>query len=319
MGTRPAKSHAGVDLPADHVLFAEPPPQIGEVLSARSTLKQGAPTEATAGERAWRAAWCGFLGHVFGWVLFNFGPSSPIGPLLYRLQETVPTLYLWGHTLIMIGFAVHGWFTAKKSFEVSYVGKDGLAAFGFEDDPRTAKSTLLLKFADATELRTGQTRHYRNNRYQWTTYFYRWSDAAGRTLAEFGGAHHVENGEPEADDAWHFGKAAEIAWANHLLSRAQAELDKTGKLVFKVTGRDWVAVGPGFLELCFGGQPPAKCTKDELEAVTIHRGRFTIKRKDAKVGWFSSTGVFEFPFEDVANARFFLFAVDRIAGLKLGS
>ena len=54
---------------------------------------------------------------------------------------------------------------------------------------------------------------------------------------------------------------------------------------------------------------------DDIASVSIENGMFTIKRRDAKVGWFSAKGVFSFAYDSMANAKVFLMAVDELLGL----
>jgi hypothetical protein len=44
---------------------------------------------------------------------------------------------------------------------------------------------------------------------------------------------------------------------------------------------------------------------------------FVIRRLDAKEGWFSSQGVFKFPYSQMANAQLFLILLDKFAGVHL--
>lgn len=315
--TRPATNHAGLPLEATAELFAEAPPEIGEVLSARSTLVAGGATRPSTSERAWSALYSMVVWGVFGWVLYSFGWNTPMtARLLHWVHETAPSVAVHGRELLAVTGALIGWFRVKKTHEVSYVGREGIAASTFVDDPRAARRSLLMRFADAAELRTGQTHHLRKGRYQGTAYFFRWTDARGKVLADFGGWHHSRSGVPGPEDAFHFGRAAELAWTRHMVARAGAELERHGEIKFPVTGKDWVGVGPGFLDLCFGGKPPLRSTRDELERVSVTGGQFSITRKDAQVGWFSSEGVFEFAFESMANARLFLHCVEHIGGMK---
>ena len=41
------------------------------------------------------------------------------------------------------------------------------------------------------------------------------------------------------------------------------------------------------------------------------------RRRDAKEGWFSSTGVFKFPYGSLANAQLFIFLVEKLVGVKI--
>ena len=56
------------------------------------------------------------------------------------------------------------------------------------------------------------------------------------------------------------------------------------------------------------------CDANEIASVHLDKGIFTIKRTDAKEGWFSSKGVFKFNYGNLANAQLFAFVLERLVG-----
>ena len=78
-----------------------------------------------------------------------------------------------------------------------------------------------------------------------------------------------------------------------------------------------MAVGPGFIDFHIGSKQ-ARCTREEIAAITINAGTFQIKRTDAQIGWFSKSGVFQFNYGQMANARLFLMALDKLLGYRFG-
>ncbi len=74
--------------------------------------------------------------------------------------------------------------------------------------------------------------------------------------------------------------------------------------------------GRGFVELSFSGKI-ARCDHEDIEAISLSEGTFTIKRKDAKIGWFSSAGVFSFRYSDMPNALVFRIIVPQLLGVSM--
>lgn len=73
-------------------------------------------------------------------------------------------------------------------------------------------------------------------------------------------------------------------------------------------------MGPGYLDLGFEGQEIRLETMD-VKSISIERGHFRIIHKDAS--WFGRRGKFSFEYRKMANAKLFLLAVERLAGLEL--
>ena len=131
--------------------------------------------------------------------------------------------------------------------------------------------------------------------------------------SSFPGTYHGEKKPPKPKDPFHFGESAEMAWSIHLLDHADNDLKQTGAIRFRLTGKDWVAVGPGFLEFSRKGVDE-RWERDEIGGISIGDGVFKVKRTDAKEGWFSSKGVVQFTYASMSNAKLFLIAINRILG-----
>jgi len=74
-----------------------------------------------------------------------------------------------------------------------------------------------------------------------------------------------------------------------------------------------VRVGPGVIEFRMKGRTQTCRTEElDLDKLTIANGTVNFQRKDARVGWFSSDGVFAFEYANLANAHLFLFLLKRL-------
>ena len=174
----------------------------------------------------------------------------------------------------------------------------------------------IVRFADAAELRAKQVRQHYNGVYVGTRYDYRWTDADGRSLLRLKGSYRAgKKKRPKAGSPFHFARAAEIAWSNSFLDRAQASLKAEGSIPFRVDKKRWVRVGPGFLEFHFGDEP-VRVEKAEIAKVTLGNGVFAFQHTDAK--WFSRSGKFSFNYGAMGNAQVFLFALDKLMGYRWG-
>ncbi len=283
--------HDGSPISPDRVFFAPPPAEIGEIITASSTLPIGKKPMSTVN----RFLLAGFVGSL-AVVGLNLAGADTIWQVLAALALLPVAL----------------WFTRFKH-TVRYVGKQGIAILTTKSRPDRVSRSEVFLFQNANELRTGQTRQYVNGVYSGTSYSFNWTDAAGKKVFKLSGTYHGEKKPPKPKDPFHFAESAELAWSIHLLDQADHELKETGAVRFRLTGKDWVAIGPGFLEYCRKGIEE-RWERDEIGGISIGDGVFKVKRTDAKEGWFSSKGVVQFPYASMSNAKLFLIAINRILG-----
>lgn len=294
----PITNHAGEDLPDDIDFFVAPPPEIGTVSSAHSTLRQGV------------SPWSPALRAVVGGVGFLIGGG--IGLMLGALWDF--GLILWPTLLGGIGFLI-AWLVTGFKHTCTFVGSDGIARYICRGSRDNVTKSEVFPFSEATELRTGQTRRYVNGVYQGTDYTFTWYDHEGRKPYVLNGTYQGEKALPKSTDPFHFANAAEMAWSLFLLKQVPLQLNTKGAIYFSLGGSDWVSVAPGRLELSVRGQNTS-CETDDVASVSINQGVFTVKRKDAKEGWFTSKGVFRFNYASLANAQLFLFVLERLTGIR---
>jgi len=197
----------------------------------------------------------------------------------------------------------------------TYVGKEGVARYTCKGS-RDNVTGRVFTFKDAAELRTQQTRHYTNNVYQGTNYTFTWSDLAGREAFKISGTHKAEQGNPPAKDPFHFAAAAEQAWTIYLLDQVQAQLQMQGNIFFGLGGKNWVKLAEEFISVHMNGTT-TECHAEDIAEVRIEQGMVEVRRKDAKKGWFSSTGIFRFPYGTLANAHLFLILMDKLVGVRI--
>lgn len=294
-------NHIGAPLEADMDFFVTPPPEIGELLSAYSSMRRGKPPRAKA------ARW--------GWILSAAlsGIGLGVAVNLFFSVESRTWCIVWPLLLGLVGLAVGGFVMACTHW-VSYVGTKGYAKYSCSGERSNVKLDRMLVFDKAAELYTAISNsldefgHYQN-----TNFEFRWFDIEGSIVSEIKGVHFFKEGNPPFWSDYWFGVAAESSWTQHLLEKADADLDKEGCIQFNLWGYNDVSVGKGFIHFHFDGRD-AYCEIDDIESISVESGKFIIKRKNANIGWFSKEGVFAFPYAGMANVGLFFLALEKLLG-----
>jgi hypothetical protein len=300
----PVCNHGGDALPPDADFFVAAPPEIGPIHSAYTTLRQGVQPTPTSSRVAGGFA-AAVIGGMVGVLIVNiFGVRSPFW------------LMAWPAGLGGLGVLI-AMLATRFAHTCTYVGRDGTARFKCAGDRGQLVAQELFLFRDAAELRTSQTLHYTNNVYQHTTYAYTWTDVGGRTRYVIGGQHNSEAGTPASTHEYHYARAAEIAWTVYLLGEAYRQLEISDSVPFNLRGGKWVRLGKGRIILCLGGEPQELDAAD-IAAARVERGTVSIRRVDAREGWFSSSGVYKFQFDELANAQLFFHMLDKVVGIPIG-
>jgi hypothetical protein len=286
--------HSGIPIDPARDFFAPPPPEIGEIRTAASTLK----TSKRPMPLVSRLLLCGMVA--------SLGIAA-----LYMVDINEPVL----DVLVTLVLAPLTWFFTRFRHECSYVGKLGIARLFCKGNRWNVFKTEQLLFGEAAELRTSQTRHYNHGVYTGTRYAFDWTTADGKKRYKLTGSYNGENRPPKPESPFHFAQSAELAWSSYLMERAVEELNSNGFIRFNLARQNWVGIGAGFIDLHMDGNE-ARCNREEIAGISLNGGMFEIRRTDAKIGWFSRTGVFSFGYGQMANSRVFLLALDKLLGFR---
>ena len=292
--------HSGEPLDPQADFFAPPPAEIGEVQTARSTLRQGVHPRSIIVR--------------FGLTVGPVAVLLAIGDYLTKrldLQGDMVLLSVCGIVGVLVGAIA--WAVTRFRHTCSYVGRNGVSQIVVRGGRDASPSVKTLLFSEAAELRTRETRRFVNGIYAGTTYAFIWTDAARHTRLRLSGDHQGKDKPPKPSDPYHFAARAEAAWSVFMLDRITKELEATGGVRFNLTGEDFVRVSPGRLELSVKGRSEELPT-NEIQSFTIANGLFHVKHKDAR--WLSSKGKFSFSYADMANGRLFLLALEKLTGLS---
>jgi hypothetical protein len=296
-------NHGGDALPLNGDYFVEAPAEIGPLTSANTTLRQG--------QRPWsiaaRIILC--VAATLGGLFLGVGLD-----LIFDFSTF--WFFLWLIACPLVAFAIA---LAVTSFThtVTYVGEEGVARFVCSGTRTNVTKKEVFLFRDATHLRTSTTHHYNRGSYQYTSYKFTWTDVGGRQRYEISGTHNNKNGVPPSTHAFHYGRGAELAWTMYLLDQAHRQIDLAGGVSFPLKAGKSIRVCPGRIIFNFKDDDPVEWEAEEVGDAVIQKGVVKIKRVDAQEGWFSSTGVIKFPFDELANAQLFFHLMEKLIGIEV--
>jgi hypothetical protein len=296
-------NHAGGPLPVSGDYFVDAPREIGKLVSAYTTLREG-QRPWSIGARVLISLLCMFAGFCLAVVV----------DLVFDLLPDC-----WGFFWMVVlpaGALLIAIFATKFSHTVTYVGEEGVARYCCSGNRDNVNTKEVFLFRDATHLRTTTTHHYRRGVYQNTTYAYAWTDVGGRKRYDITGTHTSKQNTPPATDYFHYARGAELAWTMYLLDQANRQVDLAGGVSFPLKGRQSIRLCPGKIIFYFKEEEPIEWDAEDVGDAVIHEGQVKLKRIDAKEGWFSSTGVMKFPFDSLANAQLFFHLLEKLIGIE---
>jgi hypothetical protein len=295
--------HSGAPLDTTRDFFAAPPPEIGPVLSAWSTLK--------AGTFVWpiwlRVALYAALSLLAGFVAIHF--TDPL------IDASAPDAWI-PHSIIWILSAAGGlvalWLVKvpRATHECTYVGRDGVAMFTLRSG-RVVRPFRVLPFGSAHGLYRSDTHQYLNGAiYGGTSFHFTWRDAHGQELHTWSGGHTEKGRAPRRRSVHELASAAERAWNQHRIRRAATEIATHGYTEFRTLRKAVIRVAPGFVEISDGKGGAHRLTRAHAPAVDLHNGRLSIQTDDASV--FGRGRAYTLPAGDVADVAVLLTVVETV-------
>ncbi len=294
-------AHDGAAIAEDVDFFAEPPPEIGPVASAYSTLKVG-----QGADRRWiRAAIVLVLAGLGGYL--GWSVPSKEGPVV--------GLLFGGGFGAAIGLLIA--FVGFKGHRCHFIGRDGIAVFKWRAAPIVPGPESMMLFRDALALRVELVDQYHNGIYSGTRYAFLWERQPPMAAFKFHGEHRKKNGPYPTKEPFLFGLAAEQAWNAYQFPRLVAEIERGGAVRFDLKNGDYAVLTPVAIELRLKGQEGG-VPFDEIEAVDVERGVVTIRLQGAKKGGFLSkeSGFIRFPYPELANGRIFLVVANHLLAAR---
>ena len=292
--------HNGEIIPVNADFFQEPPPEIGEIVTAQSTLVTSKQPLSTLVRLMLVVGLMGlvFYGFVIGMRAFMPNPNDADLGYFFGAIAAIATLPL---TIYLTRF----------SHICTYVGKQGVAEYRLSGMRENAPKARVLLYDDCHDVTTWQQRNYYSGGYTGTDYKTIWRNDSGDELFALKGNYRSEQETPKAISPYWFAVAAEVYWNEFAFERMVQDYESQGYLDFRVKSKDIVRIGHGFLEFTFGGKS-TRITPEDIKTLSLANGSFTIHTKEAR--WFSSKGKFGFEYGGMGNAKLFLFALERLAG-----
>ncbi len=291
--------HSGSPIPQEMVFLAAPPPEIGKIISAESTLGAVKKKESPFSQ---------FSNAINGAIFGGF-----LGALV---SAFIPKLAV---IIIIIG-AIIGIivYIEKVPNRFSYVGEQGIALYTITNhsSPSSEMKIDILCFQQVKNLYTSQTRRYYNHSYTSTSYRYEFEKTVGNSYI-INGSHHSENQLPPDDNHWHFASAAESAWTVYLLPIANDHLNRLGYVDFPFQSPEQlqsIRIGDGWMEFVMKNGTSQRATVADMKDIKLGAGHFQFNHKDAK--WWSGKGKYSFDYSNIANAQMFLICLDRLTGIR---
>jgi hypothetical protein len=292
------KLHSGRPFDPKLVFFAPPPSDIGEVISGYSSLVKGQTflnRIAAIPSDVWQGA-----------LLFTVVAGFVPGILINFIPGATPIAVIVG---LLAAFGVLGFFIYAATFpRCSYVGEKGVATFTFAKGEVKAETFLFEK---ASELRSEETRNYKNNIYQGTSYGYTWTDGGGNSVHTISGMYVSEKKIPSDKNDYPLALSAEHAWASFMFERVKEELEQKGSITFRAKNADALTLGDGFIEINRRGEV-VRLTREDMPMLSVDQGVVTVSSKDTTFNFFGSTGAYTFNYHDIANASLFLVLFDTL-------
>lgn len=284
--------HSGRPIGPEQVFFAEPPAEIGEVISGYSSLAKNQSIFgkiATIPSDVWQGALLfAVVGGFVPGLLINFIPGARIVALV------VGFLAAFG----VLGFMIYAAIMPRCSF----VGKKGLTQIS---GPKNNRKPETFLFENASELRSEETRKYKEKVYQGTSYVYSWTDASGKVVQAITGMYVSEQGTPSDKNDYTLALSAEKAWTAFIFERTKKELEQNGKIVFRAKNADTLTLGDGFIEISRRGES-VRLNREAMPMLSVEQGVVTLSSKHTTFNFFGSTGAYTFNYHDIANAQLLL-------------
>lgn len=265
-------SHAGHEVSREWVFPVAAPTEIGELLSAHSTISVAAPTRGlrASGPLIGKLVALAFGCFVALSIACDVIPAIPELPLGYRL----------GFGVAIAGIVALIRFSKRQFGLVTFVGENGISRFKFDASYQSTCETML--FADVTEMRTqfldaslDNTGNFDGSTSRWI-----WFDQNGQQVFEIFGVSYKDANDITNGSDLFFGIAAANAWNKIAYERERARLS-AGESTFRIFDQDSVRVVDGGLEFTFDGKSWLFSLGD-LDEFWIDQGILQIVTKSEK-------------------------------------
>ena len=316
MWTPPSQvtEHTGEPLARNLDFFAAPPPEIGAIRTAHTSLKTGMRQRPGA-LRVTLALVAGAVGFL---LTLGFDYLTKI---LFVVSEMTRTPVIFWELLFVPLWAYLGWRKSGFKHFCTFAGEKGCAHFQCEQERANLTRNSYFLFKDASALSTSLTRRTKNGVYNGTTFYFHWyAPSSKNPIYSITGNHMADSKTPPPGNFYNFARAVESAWYRFATPAIDAEFAQKGSVKFYMGHNCWSVLGPGYIQFVDEHGKVSRCGAEEIGSARLFDGQLTIRRKDAKRSFFdlfNSEGVFGFPYGAIHNARLFLYLFEKSLGVRV--
>ena len=260
--------HLGRSLPSDRDFFVPPPPDIGTVVRAWSSLRQGVRS------RGLEISLTGTIvaaatGFALLWYLFQM------------LEPNEPDVYITAAVFGALSGIASCWYVLHFKHECSYVGTQGVARFLCSYRRDHLIKAEVFSFRNALEFRKAELTIVHSGVVPQIQYRFDWYDGGGEICFQITGDYYFRpylGSKPWYQLSYQWGISAEIAWTNSIMEFVQDELTREGAARFNLFDGDYLRVGPGFVEAYQAGRE-TRLPAADVEKLTVKGGECAIQTR----------------------------------------
>lgn len=291
-----ATDHLGGPIRTNDLFFAPPPPQIGSVVSANSTMG--------VNSRPWPLWLRRFV------IVLATGAGIGIGVWinLSNGQKGLEYQSLGLCALIGIsGFAIAYTFTNFQHI-CTYVGSQGFSIIRCYGSREGVEKPELFLFIQASALKTeliqghGLVDRALLGPDREPHYAFSWTTAAGKVVHEYSGQLKHDSSKLPGDDLYYFYCSAEKAWTAWRLEQALKQINESGSFGFKLDDGGEIRVAAEYAEFLINGRRD-RVPREAFQSLQMHGRQVVITIHLGSVGLPFSDGQLVFEYDDIENAQ----------------
>jgi hypothetical protein len=348
------KNHGGFRQLSDPEFFMPPPPEIGNLISAETTLQTSTQLMAEKTRRS--IVMCTYaipfvvMTVAMTALMWNSSKNDNMPPPATSLPWWEEPLPWWGmlipNALLAANFAfLFGFFITRKlklqaaRNYCSYIGEKGLANYELIGDRTSLPKEKTLIFENSHSLFHQDFDWYDDHGVRTgASYNYTWVKDSGGIFVILGTYRSKVNKLPLHNDQWHFADKAESLWTKYLVSGFDAKLAKNGHIEFSFltdklqpvhnpdvqikaefplpkNGLKSICVGQNSLEFINKKGASQRFPYSEMQQITLDSGVLKFKHPDSV--WSSGKEDFSYNYRGIANEQAFVVYLKKMLGVNI--
>jgi hypothetical protein len=354
MNEQHLKTHGGFRQPSDAEFFMPPPAEIGNLISAETTLRTSTQLMAEKTRRS--IVICIYaipfvvMTVTMEILMWNGGKNNNVPPAATSLPWWEQPLPWWGllipNALLAANFAfLFGFFIIRKlklqtaKNQCSYIGEKGLANYELIGDRASLPKERTLIFENAHSLFHQDFDWYDDDGIRTgASYNYTWVKDSGGIFVILGTYRSKVNKLPLHNDQWHFADKAESFWTRYLGSAFNVQLAENGyiespfltdklqsiknpdvhiKAEFPLSksGLKSIRISQGFLEFINKKGASQRFPYSEMQEITLDFGVLKFKHPDSV--WSSGKEAFQIDYKGIANEQAFVIYLKKLVSIDV--